>query len=90
MPITTPFSPISIGDIEGSRLHHWLPRPSRVPDFHRGGVRSLYLVAYVSSLAMTPQRLAACITHLRYLLRVRVASLLGQVRRSPMLEVENS
>jgi hypothetical protein len=30
-----PLSPPSSWGIEGSRLHHWLPRPSRVPNFHR-------------------------------------------------------
>jgi hypothetical protein len=33
-PITTPSSP-TLWEIDGSRLHHWLPRPSWVPNFRR-------------------------------------------------------
>jgi hypothetical protein len=35
-----PLSPPSSWRIEGSRLHHWLPRPSRVPNFHRAGIKA--------------------------------------------------
>jgi hypothetical protein len=35
-----PLSPPSSWGIEGSRLHHWLPRPSRVPNFHRAGIKA--------------------------------------------------
>jgi hypothetical protein len=34
MPITTPPSPF-LREIEGSRLHHWLSRPSWVANFRR-------------------------------------------------------
>ena len=62
---TQPFLSL-LGDIEGSRLHHWLARPSRVPVFHGTGVRSLYLVPDVSSATMQPQGVVLRLTHLRY------------------------
>jgi hypothetical protein len=36
IPTTTPSSPYLEGT-EGSRSHHWLPRPCWVPVFHRAG-----------------------------------------------------
>ena len=35
MPPTRLLPPLLSRGIAGSRLHHWLPRPSRVPVFHR-------------------------------------------------------
>jgi hypothetical protein len=32
--------PVARGSQRGSRLHHWLPRPSLVPNFHRTGVEA--------------------------------------------------
>ena len=50
---TAPFLPSSVGEIEGSRLHHWLPKPSRGPVFHRAGFKASSLCV-MSSLVAGP------------------------------------
>jgi hypothetical protein len=50
-----PLSPPSSWGIEGSRLHHWLPRPSRVPIFHRAGFKASTLCLIFLNLNTTTQ-----------------------------------
>jgi hypothetical protein len=56
--------------IEGSRSHHWLPRPRRVPVFHRAGflASTLCLMHLCSTMAL--QRDAERIIQSQYLLQV--------------------
>jgi hypothetical protein len=40
MSLPQPLTPLFLEDRRGSGLHHWLPRPSRVPNFHRAGFKA--------------------------------------------------